>query len=241
MAGKLFKYLSELIIIIAGISISLFFDELAEDLKKDKLEIYYLQSLLENLQEDSTRLKGKLNFINKIDSASDVLLKYFLENPAPEHSLTSIINSQTTLLQHSVFASNKSVYEELKSTGYFIAIKNRDLKNDVFNYYGTTENVMQNDVSADNVITYFVYQNIIGNLSLSNLAKAEKANYRFLLQNVNVSNVDFPKPNNVSKNEMVNAILIRKGINASQKFEYLNLSKLNASLINSIRKELSVR
>ncbi len=239
MAKKLFKYFSELIIIIAGISISLFFDELAEDHKKDQLEVYYLQSLADNLREDSISLKSKIQFIEKVEAAADVLLKHFLEARNQKFSSDSIVNSQTALLQHSIFASNKSAYEELKSTGNFVAIKNKQLKNSIFSYYGTTDNTMQDDLSADNVITFYVYEKLNNNLPLSSLANAKNADFHFLFEGIDFGQLELPTSKQVDTNELINAIIIRKGINSAQKAKYFSLMKQNHSLMLAIRKELS--
>jgi len=243
MGSKLFKSFSELFIIVAGITISLFFDELAEDIKKDKQELYYLQSIVENLEEDSLRLHRANEFIDLIEVSSDILLKHYLEKPSPEIPEVTLINSHTNLLQHTIFAANKSVYEELKSTGAFIVIKNKVLKNTIFNYYGTAENTMENDLSADDVIVNYVYERINDYTQLGKIALVDNSNYAFMFEKVQKDKLvlpDLPQQEG-ALNNIVNAITIRKGMNVSQQFNYQRLAKKNAELLAMIRKELSAK
>jgi len=236
MRGRLFKYSSELIVIVAGISISLFFDELAEDYKKNRLEVYYLQSLIENLQEDSIRLKEAIGFMGKVNDACDVLFQNYLVQNRIQITPTSLANSHTILLQHTIFAANQSVYEELKSTGSFITIKNKSLKNAIFNYYGATVNIKTNDISADNVVTNYVYPRLNDNYTLGKLATLDTSIFHIDQATLNISDKIDDRSN---QNEIINATVIRKGINAAQKDAYVKLSKSNQDLMSSIRKVLS--
>lgn len=233
------KYFYEFIVIVAGITISLFFDELAEDFKRDKQEKYFLQNLLANLEDDSIKLKGAINFIVEVESSTTLLLKYHLEKPTPNFNEDEIATSQTNLLQHTIFASNKSVFEELKSTGAFVTIKNKTLKNDLFRYYGAVNAAKENDLSADNVIVNYVYPCLNGQIQLSELALLN-ARYSFMFENLDKAKVTLPEfnPSLEGRNDFLNAIIIRKGINVAQQQMYTNLMERVKELRVTIKAEL---
>jgi len=239
MAKKFLRYISELIVIVLGISISLFFDEMAEDVKRDRQETYYLQSLLGNLEEDSMRLERAIQFIDQVNASSNALLQHCMEKPSVDMLSSELANSQTDLLQHTIFAANTSVFDELKSTGAFVAVKDKALKNVIFSYYGAIENTRRDDLSADDVITRFVYPRLNDNLPLARLVDIPEAQYSILFKSVEkgqAQRLDVPdRPKNIQ--DLVNAIAIRKGINMAQKANYRRLYEQNQKLIKMIRSE----
>ncbi|UZR93285.1 hypothetical protein [Chondrinema litorale] len=234
------KYVYEFIVVVAGITISLFFDGVAEDLKKGKQEKYYLQNLLSNLADDSVKLSSAIGFINEVDRSSTVLLKQNLEKPASKVAAEEIANCHTNLLMHTVFASNNSVFEELKSTGAFETIKNKNLKNDLFRYYGNVNAAKENDLSADNTIVSYVYPCLNKQVQLSKMAVLN-ANFSFMFKDVDKAKIALPKFEALSENQndYLNAIIVRKGINSAQLTMYQNLMKKITSLKKEITEELA--
>jgi len=125
------KYLSEIIVIFIGISISFWFEEWRENRKDREMEQKILQNLKDNLAQD-TLLLGKtsqnvnamVNGIEKLtrfERDADIMdsVSFYIDMAA---SYTGILINQTT-------------YEEMKQTGNTRLIQNDTLKKAILGHY----------------------------------------------------------------------------------------------------------
>lgn len=126
------KYLSEIIVIFLGISISFWFDEWRDDRKDRETEHKILINLKENLAQDTMVLGGTVQngeiFVKGINQL--ISLK---SDIAPD-SLNLFIDMAAS---YTGFLSNQTTYEEIKQTGHTSLIQDDTLKKAILAHYTT--------------------------------------------------------------------------------------------------------
>ncbi len=124
-------YISEVIIIFIGISISFLFDEWRENRKDDETAQKHLAVLRSNLIQDTLQLTGMIE-IGKKSVRSTNKLAYFKLDAEIADSLDFYIDNAASYLN---FKSNQTAYEEIKQTAHTNLIKNDSLKRAFLSYY----------------------------------------------------------------------------------------------------------
>jgi len=125
------KYISEVLIIFIGISISFLFDEWRNNRKDDETIQKHLTVLRTNLIQDTLVLTGMIeNGIKLVQSTNKLI--YFKVDSEISDSIDYHIDNAASYL---VFKSNQTAYEEIKQTGQTNLIKNDSLKRAFLSYY----------------------------------------------------------------------------------------------------------
>jgi len=135
--GNSKKYLlyaiGEIILVVIGILIALQLNNLNEKNKLAKSEVYYLEKMLTNLQEDSTELSLQLTWMNDILSEIDTTF-YMLQNE--RHFKNDVFTGNlSALIKFIRFYQNDAVYQNLISSGKIDLISNKELIDLWFYYY----------------------------------------------------------------------------------------------------------
>ncbi len=125
------KYVSEILIIFIGISISFWFDEWRDNKKDDETIKKHLIGLKNNLIQDTLSLSGSAHFAENWAKGINKLA-YFQQNKEILDSLDLFIDMASS---YSAFKSNMMTYEEIKQNAHTNLIKNDSLKKLFFNYY----------------------------------------------------------------------------------------------------------
>ncbi len=139
--GKYFKYaIGEIILVVIGILIALQINNWNENRKDRIKEIYYLNSLIQELDKN----KSKTEFSNR-NSESQLKSAEYLSNAMSGSMDTIDINElidalyQCFSLNHPNYGNN--VWNELQSTGNVSLIKNKELTLMLSDYYKFIEYV----------------------------------------------------------------------------------------------------
>lgn len=125
------KYLSEIVVIFLGISISFWFDEWRENRKDRETEQKILQSLKENLAQDTIVLGGTLKMGETFISGIDKLVS-LKQNPEMTDSVSIYIDMAASYTGINI---NETTYEETKQTGHTSLIQNDTLKKAILGHY----------------------------------------------------------------------------------------------------------
>jgi len=163
--NKIGKYVSyaigEVFLVVIGILIALQINNWNERKKEERKTINYIANLIENLDDDiasyessisfnKTRLRGlfyileytglntkKFTEMEWVDISKNDYVNHVWEEPFPDS-----LNQKFTKLAFSMLGRgfgaislNKSVINELYSTGYFSYIQNNNLKDKISSYY----------------------------------------------------------------------------------------------------------
>jgi len=156
---KAVEYFIEFILVIVGISIAFWLSELAEESKKDEIELQYLQDLKEDLNED-IELLDYLTLLNQ--GKAEVLanaLSYYT-TPNKKMNLDSLTTYAEVIGNLNLFQPNNFTYLTLKQSGDFKIIKDHDIRKKLVRLYSSYETIeleQQNLMNALDDHYYPVY------------------------------------------------------------------------------------
>lgn len=128
------KYISEILVIFIGISISFFFDEWRENRRDDETIKKHLTVLRTNLAEDTLKLTLMINHGGKLVNSINKLT-YFKSDSEIKDSISFYIDNAASYL---VFKPNQMAYEEIRQTAHTNLIKSDSLKTLFLYYYTST-------------------------------------------------------------------------------------------------------
>jgi hypothetical protein len=118
--GKLnfWQIISEILIIVIGVTISFSLNEYKEDQREHKMYVNYLKGLQADLKKDSLQMENDIRgFQSRASSAQRVLQA---DPGLPDSTLLKIVGGNLDrLLGWVVFLPNNNTFEILQSTGHF--------------------------------------------------------------------------------------------------------------------------
>jgi Family of unknown function (DUF6090) len=127
----LLKYLSEIVIIFLGISMSFWFDEWREKRKDQEMEQKILHGLKDNLIRDTMMLSQMQLHADSFINCSTKLLALKPEKNV-EDSLDIYLKTAATYMS---FNATETTYEEIKQTGRTSLIQNDTLRKGIIQHY----------------------------------------------------------------------------------------------------------
>ncbi|MFN8347977.1 MAG: hypothetical protein U0X91_23435 [Spirosomataceae bacterium] len=125
------KYVSEILVIFLGISMSFLFDEWRQNRSDEETAKKHLAFLRTNLVQDTLLLTRMIDLGHKMVRSSHKLA-YFQQDSDITDSLSLHIDNAASYL---TFKPNQMAYEEIKQTAHTNLIKNDSLKTLFLSYY----------------------------------------------------------------------------------------------------------
>lgn len=128
------KYVSEILVIFIGISISFFFDEWRENRRDEETIRKHLTFLRTNLVQDTIQLTGMIHYGSQFVRSIHKLSSFKRDSEITD-SISFYIDNAASYL---TFKPNQMAYEEIKQTANTNLIKNDSLKTLFLSYYTST-------------------------------------------------------------------------------------------------------
>ena len=125
------KYVSEILVIFIGISMSFFFDEWRQNRSDEATAKKHLAFLRTNLVQDTLQLTAMINHGHKTVRSIHKLV-YFKKDSEITDSISFHIDNAAGYL---TFKPNQMAYEEIRQTAHTDLIKNDSLKTLFLSYY----------------------------------------------------------------------------------------------------------
>ena len=147
--GKYLKYaVGEIALVVIGILIALQINIWNENRKSNEIKQYYLESLKNNITQDTIHINSRLTDLSHTIYVIDSLL-----NLSPELSTNESLSAILPSVLMNTFNMNieTSTIEDLKSTGNLKLIEDKTLRNLLLVYYkdvGSQEKGLNSAVSA---------------------------------------------------------------------------------------------
>jgi hypothetical protein len=130
----LLKYLSEIVIIFLGISMSFWFDEWRNNRKDRETEQIILRGVKDNLIRDTIVLRKMIPYGENLISGGNKLLA-LKEEKEIKDSIDIYLDLAVTYL---AFDATQTTYEEIKQTGRTSLIQDDTLRKSIISYYTVT-------------------------------------------------------------------------------------------------------
>ncbi|PAC27067.1 DUF6090 family protein [Flectobacillus sp. BAB-3569] len=129
-------FLTEAIIIIVSITISLWVNNWSEDNKNEEIAQNFQKSISRDLTHDLLEMKEDSTSISRQLQCATFIRTLPLRPEITQDSISSFLKSNATLFYTTTLISpNNGNYEAAKSAGYFRLLKNKALLNDITDLY----------------------------------------------------------------------------------------------------------
>lgn len=145
----------QLALIVVGVLSALGVDNFRESIQEHRLEKEYLISLRNAVQADTAVLGIEIQRVyNKIKATTELINLSKEGIPIPPEKFENVVTDIIMLVRPRFVTA---VYEELKFTGNFKLIRNKELKSLIISYYSDNETIQQqNDRQLFGYPTSFV-------------------------------------------------------------------------------------
>jgi hypothetical protein len=134
--GKYLKYaIGEIVLVVIGILIALQINNWNEQRKERKLEVIYIDRILDDLEEEETFLQSYIDYNMKVNKYAIKAISYF-ENPEiamenPNQGLIDLYQAS----QYMDARATASTYKELNASGQINILRNQKLRLSLINFY----------------------------------------------------------------------------------------------------------
>ena len=132
--------LGEFVVIVVGVLLALWVDEIREARVAAKLEVEYLESLLVDLEADLVQFDSTEAWMRRQESAAATVLALYSESP-PTDDVADLVAAVETAGWQYWPSITRNTIDDLRSTGNLRLIRDRGLRRAIASYYATVENV----------------------------------------------------------------------------------------------------
>ncbi len=165
--GKYFKYaIGEIFLVVIGILIALSINNLNQRQQNEELSKQYFEDFINEVSSDITSLNELINsneIMNK--NVSSIIKILATKKELSESEITLFYNQNKSLSFESYFLPETSTFRQLESNGDGTIIKDKLLRDYLYEYYTLSErNEKNNEISIQLYQHNLVTPNIIKNL-----------------------------------------------------------------------------
>ncbi len=132
--------LGEFVVIVVGVLVALWVDELREARDNAALEIEYLESFVTDLEADLAQFDETEAWMRRSEAAAATVLALYQGSP-PTENVADLVKAVETAGWQAWPAITRNTIDDLRSTGNLRLIRDRNLRRAIANYYTTIENV----------------------------------------------------------------------------------------------------
>ncbi|MDX1406415.1 MAG: hypothetical protein R3192_17925 [Woeseiaceae bacterium] len=132
--------LGEFVVIVVGVLMALWVDELREARSNAELEVEYLESLVTDLHADLAQFDETEAWMRRSEAAAATVLALYRGSPPTENVDDLVAAVETAGWQHWPSITRNTI-DDLRSTGNLRLIRDPALRRAIAAYYTTVENV----------------------------------------------------------------------------------------------------
>jgi hypothetical protein len=132
--------LGEFVVIVVGVLMALWVDELREARVNAQLEVAYLESLVTDLDADLAQFDETEAWMRRQEAAAATVLALYRGSPLTENAADLAAAVETAGWQFSP-AITRNTIDDLRSTGNFRLIRDPALRRAIAAYYATVEEI----------------------------------------------------------------------------------------------------
>ena len=132
--------LGEFVVIVVGVLMALWVDELREARDNAELEVEYLESLVVDLGADLAQFDETEAWMRRSEAAAAIVLALYQGSP-PAGNVADLVAAVETAGWQAWPSITRNTVDDLKSTGNLRLIRDPGLRRAISAYYTTVENV----------------------------------------------------------------------------------------------------
>ena len=132
--------LSEFVVIVVGVLVAFWVDELREARYNAALEVEYLASFVTDLEADLAQFDETEAWMRRSEAAAATVLTLYKGSP-PTENVADLVMAVETAGWQAWPVITRNTIDDLRSTGNLRLIRNRNLRRSIAAYYTTIENV----------------------------------------------------------------------------------------------------
>ena len=132
--------LGEFVVIVVGVLVALWVDQLREAHDDAALEVEYVESFVTDLNADLAQFDETEAWMRRSEAAAATVLALYKGTPPTENAADLVAAVETAGWQ-SWPSITRNTIDDLKSTGNLRLIRDADLRRAISSYYTTIENV----------------------------------------------------------------------------------------------------
>ncbi len=132
--------LGEFVVIVVGVLMALWVDQLREARVNQELEVEYLESLVTDLDADLAQFDSAEAWMRRSETAAATVLALYEGSP-PTENVADLVAAVETAGWQFVPTITRNTIDDLRSTGNLRLIRDPDLRRAIASYYLTVENV----------------------------------------------------------------------------------------------------
>ena len=132
--------LGEFVVIVVGVLMALWVDQLREARANAELEVEYLESLVTDLDADLAQFDSTEAWMRRSETAAATVLALYEGSP-PTENVADLVAAVETAGWQFVPTITRNTIDDLRSTGNLRLIRDPDLRRAIASYYLTVENV----------------------------------------------------------------------------------------------------
>jgi len=155
------KLIAEFLLIVLGVTIALWLENIADDMKDQEIEHEYLLGFATDVRTDIVRLKYTIKNNQEIATKVNEFLTGLLENNIKQPEFTQKIS---TLMNYDYFSPDDFTLTSIRESGDFRLLRNNDIKLNILQlkrHYDGIEVLQKNFQNAlDNQIVPMVIANV---------------------------------------------------------------------------------
>jgi|TARA_R100000541_G_C1872292_1_gene81013 hypothetical protein len=161
--GKYLTYaIGEIILVVIGILIALYINNLNTDKQESITLKGYLNNIAENIKSDQTNLKEIIAFRDSSVISSKYFMKMIEQESKEQYTAYFSKYFKFNPWLDESFQSNQSGFEALKNSGYLNKIQRTDLETELYKYYSLVQKIKDEEQSLNNFMEemeYDMYKN----------------------------------------------------------------------------------
>jgi hypothetical protein len=130
--------LGEFVVVVFGVLVALWVDQLREARVNAKLEVQYVESLLTDLEADLAQIDSTESWMRRSEAAAATVLALYAGSPPTENAADLVAAVETAGWQY--FPSiTRNTIDDLRSTGNLPLIRDPALRRAIASYYAQVE------------------------------------------------------------------------------------------------------
>ncbi len=157
--------MAEFILIVIGVSIALWLENVLETIKEQEVEQAYIQSFQQDWEADIRMLKKVIKMNHGLKKNTEQLFNDLQQQKLTDDKLPERV---FTLLNYQFFTAQDFTFKSIQETGDFRLLRNEQFKRDLMELRGYNEAIKEAQKNYQQALDYHIVPLIMDNIDLAN-------------------------------------------------------------------------